>query len=101
MNRALLRGNPRDLVEQHIDIFLTTEDGTQGPGNFIGRKQSRRNLVQHRTKEMIIPFVNQRHAKAKRGVRPGPRRVLQAAADNDHMRRHQLHPTHSNTSLTK
>src|SRR5215471_19287429 len=98
MNDTLLCADARDFIEQHINVFLTTENGTQRPCDLIVRKQSGRNLVQHGAKEVVIPFINQRNTDWSVAQSTGCGESSEAATDNDHTRQHQLQPPSRATS---
>jgi len=66
-NQPLFRVDGADFVEQQRAIFLAVQDGEERPGNFVG--QPRAHLVEHGTEEMVVPFVDQRHADGSPGQR--------------------------------
>ncbi len=88
MNDALRRADTRNFIEQYINIFLMTENGTQRPCNLIGRKQTRCYLVQHRAKEMVIPFVNQRDANRSAAQRTSRGKSSEATTNDDYIWHH-------------
>src|SRR6185312_3700981 len=88
MNDALRRADTRNFIEQYINIFLMTENGTQRPGNLIGRKQPRCYLVQHRAKEIVIPFVDQRDANRGAAQRTSRGESSEATTDDNDMWHH-------------
>ena len=84
MNEALAGIDARYFIKKDLDILLTTEDGPQWAGDFIGGEQTRRNLVEHRAKEMIVPLVDQRDAHWSATQGAGRGEPSEAATDDDH-----------------
>src|SRR5215472_9592481 len=75
-----------------------TVDRTQRAGDFIPGKQPGCGLVQHRSKEMIISLVDQRHANWSMAQSTGCGKSAETATDNDHSRQHQQRPAKSTTT---
>ena len=73
-----------DFIKKDLDVLLTTEDGTQRAGDFIRGEQPRRNLVEHRAKEMIVPLIDQRDTHWSATQSGGCGEPSEAATDNDH-----------------
>ena len=84
MNDALVGVDARYFIKKDLDVLLTTEDGTQRAGDFIRGEQPRRNLVEHRAKEMIVPLIDQRDAHWSATQSAGCGEPSEAATDNDH-----------------
>ena len=71
-----LRIDAGHFGHQHINVFLLANNRANRRGYFIGGKQSGRDLIKHRSKEVIVVFVDDRH----RDQRPGqPSRGVQSA----------------------
>jgi hypothetical protein len=84
MNDALAGVDARCFIKEDLDFLLTTEDGTQRAEDFISREQPRRNLVEHRAEEVIIPLIDQRHANWSATQSASRGEASEAATDNDH-----------------
>ena len=86
VNDALVWVDACYLIQKDMNVFPMTEDGTQRARDFVLREQPRRHLVQHRAKEMIIPFINQRHANLSIAQGTSRGESSEAATDNDNPR---------------
>ena len=85
MEESLLCTNSVQNEKKRLfDVLLTTEDGTQRAGDFIRGEQARRDLVEHASKEMIVPLIDQREAHWSATQNGGCGDPSEAATDNDH-----------------
>jgi hypothetical protein len=75
---------PVTFIKEDLNVLLTTEDGTQRAGYSISREQPRRDLVEHRAKEVIIPPIDQRDAHGSATQSAGRGEASEAATDKDH-----------------
>jgi len=68
-----------------------TEDRAQRAGDFIRRKQAGCDLVKHRSKEVIISLVDQRHTNWSFAQSADCGESPETTTDNDYTRQHQLY----------
>ena len=57
-NQPLSRVDPDHFVLQHLHIALPTHNGSQRGGNLVRRQQACSHLIQHWTKQVIVPLVD-------------------------------------------
>jgi len=91
MNDASAGVDAYDFIQENVNVFLMTEDRAQRTGDLIRRKQAGCDLVEHRSKEVIISLVDQRHTNWSFAQSADCGESSETTTDNDHMRQHQLH----------
>ena len=81
-----LRIDAGDFRHQNVNIFATAQDRSQRRRDFIVGEQARRDLVQHRPKEVVVVLVDQRDVNGRLRKRSSGIKAAEAATDDDDSR---------------
>jgi hypothetical protein len=83
-NAAARHVETDDLFEQHLDVLLASEDGTERRGDIGGRQHPRCHLIKERLEHVMIAAVEERHLDriATEGLRD-PKAREAPAGDHD------------------
>ncbi len=82
---AGLRVQVHRFYLKHLDICLLFEHGTQGRGDFGGRKPAGRHLIEQGLEEMEVAPVHQGHLQRGAALCLSGVETTKAAADDDHV----------------
>ncbi len=74
---------PVDLAEQDLGVLLLAEDRADRGGDVLRGESCRRDLVEHRLEEMVIPPVDDRHANGSFPQAVGEVETGETTADDD------------------
>ena len=85
-----------DFFEQHLDVRLASEDGTERRGDVGGRQHPRRHLIEERLEHVMVAAVEERHLDRGATERLRDPKAREAPADDhnsmDLVRAHRLPP---------
>ena len=59
VNQPLSRVDGGDFILQHLHVALPAHDRAQGGGNLIRGQQAGSDLIEHGTKQVVVPLVDQ------------------------------------------
>lgn len=83
--------HPIDARHHELEVFLALENRPHRVGNLVRRNAGRRHLVQQRLEQVIIAFVNHRHADRFARQRARRAQAAKPGANNHYMGEYLVH----------